>query len=172
MSGFTAFFLFIAVSLQFGGTGITAFLFIGLCVGLLYIFLTHYQKFGLAAALPGLSVGVIAFSSVFYIGNLAMLYYPAMGLGLCFLSIFLHNQVEQFASADDVASIYTAIKSRALQFAGIIGGAILLSIVYFPFLGFFPRIQTGILDVLLALIAVCVSLLILGWFMVRGEEKV
>lgn len=122
--------------------------------------------------MPGISVAVIAFSAVFYIGNLGILYYPVLGLLICFVTIFLHNQVEQFAGSDDVAIIYTAIKSKSLQFAGIVAGGILLSIVYFPFLGIFPRVQTGVVDVLLALIAVCVSLLILGWYMVRSEEKI
>ncbi|MEM3738356.1 MAG: hypothetical protein QW204_01250, partial [Thermoplasmata archaeon] len=120
--------------------------------------------------LPGISVALISFSAVFYMGNLTFLYYPLVGLLLSLLSIFLHNQLEQFASSDDVASIYTAIKSKSLQLAGIIAGGILLSIVYFPFLGIFPRVQTGVLDVLLALVAVCVSLLILGWYMVRTAE--
>ncbi|MEM3445016.1 MAG: hypothetical protein QXJ27_02955 [Thermoplasmata archaeon] len=114
---------------------------------------------------------LIACSAVFYVGRLALLYFPVAGLLLSLLSVFLHNQQEQFAGSDDAGSVYIAVKSKAFQLAGILGASMLLSILYFPFLGIFPRVQTGIVDVLIALIALCVSLLILGWLIVKGEKE-
>jgi hypothetical protein len=159
--------MFMAIALQFVSTGLTPFLFIGLFFALAYQILMFYRHRKEAGIVLFLTIPLISLSCIFYIGQLSLLVFPTLGLVFAFTAIFLYVEVLNASASGNVGDVYTGIKSKSAHFLAIIGSSILVSILYFPALAMMPRIETGVIDVLAAMSAVFVSLLLLGWIITR-----
>ncbi|MGC8913285.1 MAG: hypothetical protein ACP5LE_05045 [Thermoplasmata archaeon] len=161
--------VFAGISLQFAGTGMPLFIFLGMIFSLVYLLLCFYQRLEYGGLLLGFCIPLVACSSILYVGKVNLVIFPVAGLLLVFTALFFHIPMARFVALGTMEGFYTHLKSSILLFALVVAGGLFFSAFYFLLITILPRVQATVFDVLAGIIAVSVSLLVLGHLMTRGK---